>query len=360
MIGGAVTVASQGIVGSMIGPAPEDLLFVARGYASEVVGCDLEQVTAVSRFEDGNRHAVFRVSYGQPGETAKDVVVRLSVSGDATERASAEREASVLEIVGGLAGPMLYDFRETSRWLDAPAMCMQFVPGRPRELATLGPAEIFRLGSVMARVHGRPTTELGGGFATAGSVLSYAASRLHSIMSGLEWVRDPLPAPMQARLKTVAESLQRSFETRHDTPSFTTGEPLALLHGDPAGGNILWNGSDPVLIDWEYARLGDPADEIAYLFEQSGLGPTQREGFWDGYRQSTSASHDLAGVGQRVAWWEPVTLLGSTLWWVERWIRRTDAEASGRLDAAVQRDQDYYFDQVMRRIRRFDALGRYD
>lgn len=81
-------------------------------------------------------------------------------------------------------------------------------------------------------------------------------------------------------------------------------EALVLHHGDLGPGNILWPG--PVLIDWEYTRLGDAADEIAYVFDQNGLTPLQRDAFWRGYRPTES-------VPGRVPWWEPVTLLGSAL-----------------------------------------------
>lgn len=127
-----------------------------------------------------------------------------------------------------------------------------------------------------------------------------------------------------------------------------------LLHGDPAGENILW-APDPVLIDWEYARLGDPADEIAYLFDQNGLTAQQREAFWRGYRDGSRVPR-LSDVADRASWWEPATLLGSTLWWVERWVRRSDAEAAGVVDPAVSRDRDYYFDRLIRRLDRLDGL----
>ncbi len=111
-----------------------------------------------------------------------------------------------------------------------------------------------------------------------------------------------------------------------------------------------------MLIDWEYARLGDPADEIAYLFDQNGLSPGRREAFWRGYRQGASTEAPLGQVTARVDWWEPVTLLGSALWWVERWVRRAAADASGRIDPDVQRGPGYYADHVIRRLERLEKL----
>lgn len=307
----------------------------------------------MSRFEDGNRHEVYKVSFLDVDDAAEDLVVRVSLGDDPAERAQAEREARVLEKVGGLAAPRLRDFRLTSPWFAMPVLSMWFVPGRQLELSSATAAEIERLGAVVAWIHGQPVDDLAEWLSETGTIASYAEGRLQSILSGLAWVRDPLPAPLRARLRGAADSLDRSWEARRDAESFTTGETLALLHGDIALGNILWD-PDPVLIDWEYSRLGDPSDEIAYLCDQNGLTAPQREAFWRGYRARASSEVRLAHVIERVSWWEPLTLLGSALRWVERWVRRTEVDAAGTVDPAVPREPGYYFDQVVRRLDRLD------
>lgn len=333
-----------------------DILAAVRGYASYAVDCPPDRITAVSRFEDGNRHAVYKVSYLNATGAAKHVVVRVSYAGDSSAHAQAEQEATVLKQVGGVAAPLLYDFSPTSQCFETPAMCMGFIPGVQRELSSVSPADLMRLGSVVAWVHGRPVDDVATGLTTASDIASYAEARLQSIMFQLCWVRDPLPAPVQARVMAAADLLVRSLESRRDAESFRTPEPLTLLHGDIAPGNILW-GPDPVLIDWEYARLGDPADEIAYMFDQNGLTVLQREAFWRGYRESISSQSQPAQVAERVTWWEPLTLLGSALWWVERWVRRIEADAAVKIDPEVPREQDYYCDHVTRRLDRLDKLS---
>ena len=331
------------------------LLTSLQGYVSAAVGCPPDRITAATRFEDGNRHAVYKVSYLDPAGAAEDVVVRISYGGGPADCAQAEREARVLEKAGGVAAPMLYDFHCASPWFETPSMCMQFVAGEVRELSSAPPAEIERLGSVMAWVHGLPVEDLVDLTSNPSNLVSYAARRLQSIISTLAWVCDPLPAEVQARLRGAANSVQRSWERASNDQSFRTGTALELLHGDPGPGNILW-GPGPVLIDWEYARLGDPADEIAYLFDQNDLSPGQREAFWLGYRQGSSTQAPLGHVAARVAWWEPVALLGSALWWVERWVRRAAADASGSDDPDVQRGPGYYADHVIRRLDRLERL----
>jgi aminoglycoside phosphotransferase (APT) family kinase protein len=335
---------------------PEGSLLTAlRGYVAASVGCPPGRITAVSRFQDGNRHAVYKVSYLGPTDATEDLVVRVSYGGGPDDRAQAEQEARVLKKAGGIAAPLLYDFRSSSPWFDTPSMCMQFVAGRQTELSSATATEIGRLGSVVAWVHGLPADDLVDRQSEPADLTSYAEERLRSIIATAVWVRDPLPAPVQVGLRTAADSVRRSWDRARDAPSFGTGGALALLHGDIGPGNILWS-PDPVLIDWEYARLGDPADEIAYLFDQNGLTPYQREAFWHGYQESVSSQPPLAHVIERVDWWEPVTLLGSTLWWAERWVRRANADADDEVDHDVPRDPGYYSDHVIRRLNRLDRL----
>jgi aminoglycoside phosphotransferase (APT) family kinase protein len=339
----------------MTGIAEGSPLAAVRGYAAEVVGRASDQITAVSRFEHGNRHAVYKVSYRDGAETTQHVVVRVCFCGDPADCAQAEREALVLETVGGLAAPPLYDCRCASGWFETPAMCMQFVAGPQHDLGAASPAAIERLGSVVAWVHEQPTDTLVGPLAAPGDITSYAEHRLQSVLSGREWLRDPLPADIQARLNETADALQRRWATWRDAESFNTSEPLAPLHGDIVTDNVLW-GPDPVLIDWEYTRLGDPADEIAYLFDQNGLSTPQKQAFWRGYRDSLGSEQRLAHVSERVGWWAPLTLLGSSLWWVERWVRRTEADTAGTADPEVHREPSYYFDHMTGRLDRLEHL----
>jgi hypothetical protein len=110
------------------------------------------------------------------------------------------------------------------------------------------------------------------------------------------------------------------------------------------------------LTDSEYARLGDPTDEIAYLLDQNDLSPEQREAFWRGYRKGVSTQEPLDHLTDRVDWWEPVTLLGSALWWVERWVQRAAADTDGTVDPDVERASGYYADHVICRLDRLERI----
>jgi len=323
-----------------------------RGYACAAVGgCAAERITAVSRFASGERHAVFKVSYVDPVAGPNDLVVRVSLRDDGVERAQAAREAFVLDKVQGVAAPGLHDFRAESPWFDAPAMCMQFVPGQPRELTAVDPEDVERLGSVVGSVHALPTDDLVALFPGTEPGAAYRDASVAQIAGYMPSVRDPLPVPTQRRFELAVRRINDRVVATRGSGKLRGDRELVLLHGDVVAGNIIWSPT-PVLIDWEYARLDDPADEIAYIFSQNGLSTAQRNAFWRGYHRTTDARS--SAIEERVAWWEPVTLLGSALWWVERWSRRVDADTAGEIDPTAPRASSYYLDQALARLDRLD------
>jgi aminoglycoside phosphotransferase (APT) family kinase protein len=90
---------------------------------------------------------------------------------------------------------------------------------------------------------------------------------------------------------------------------------FALLHGDLSPGNILWqpNADDVRLIDWEFSRDGDPAEDLAYLIAEGKLTPETFSDVAEGY---------IAGGGEpwalaRVPAWLPLVALDAELWWAD-------------------------------------------
>jgi aminoglycoside phosphotransferase (APT) family kinase protein len=315
-----------------------------------------DQVERVARFAGGNRHAVYRVSYRSDRGERGDAVVRVARSADARECAQGQREAAVLAVVGGVVAPLLFDFRCSSKWFDTPAMCIDFADGREHDIADASADEMVQLGTLVAWLHDRPTAALADALGGRTSLRAYAAERWDTIHATLEWAREPLPRSLQSQLAAAAQRLATTFEAAQTSEAFDARhDSVVLMHGDLGPGNVMW-AERPVLIDWEYTRLGDRADEIAYLFDQNGLGEMQREAFWAGYRGGAHPDVPIEAATERVAWWEPVSLLGSTLWWVERWVRRTESNERGRIDPELQRDAGYYLEQVIRRLGRLEAL----
>src|SRR5262249_3579775 len=68
---------------------------------------------------------------------------------------------------------------------------------------------------------------------------------------------------------------------------------LVLVHGDPQPSNILVEGGGGhVVVDWEFARIGDPREDLGYYLSYSqAVGPSlyapDPESFLARYREQT-------------------------------------------------------------------------
>ncbi len=72
--------------------------------------------------------------------------------------------------------------------------------------------------------------------------------------------------------------------------------PLTVVHGDFQPGNILVaEGREPVVIDWEFTRIGDPREDVGYYSGSplpNSLYTADPEAFLSRYRELTGFSED--------------------------------------------------------------------
>jgi aminoglycoside phosphotransferase (APT) family kinase protein len=325
-------------------------------YVCEVArDCALDAIISVVRFGGGDRHAVFKVTYAARPDGTDDLVVRVSALSDAAEREQVAREAAVLGALEGSAAPLLLDVCCDGRWFDAPVMCTEFIQGDHRELASATGSELEALGEVVGSVHARPVSDLAGYLGGPQTATGYLDQWGELISGYLPKLRQPLPQQVGSGLDRALSSVTRILGGPLREASPDAGEGLVLLHGDITPGNVLW-ADRPVLIDWEYARLGDPADDVAYIFGQHGLRAGQRHAFWSGYRRWVQQPA-LDRIAGRVRLWEPIILLGSALWWLERWSARVGADDAGGADPSVSKPQSYYLEQAAGRFARFETVA---
>jgi len=327
-----------------------------RGYAGEVVGAGrLAAITSVAAFGGGDRHRVFKVTYADNAGDVAAVVVRVSTRSDAAEREQVDREAAVLSALAGQAAPRLLDVSRDGRWFSAPVMCTEFIDGDHREIAAASAPDLEALGAVVGSVHARPADGLAGLPLGPGAPADHLDQWAGLIDGYQPRIRRPLPPEVESDVGRAVPEAHRLLAGPLRDAWSAAGERPVLLHGDVASGNVLW-AQRPVLIDWEYARLGDPADDVAYIFGQHGLSARQREGFWAGYRCSMR-SPAVDRIAARARLWEPVILVGSALWWLGRWSDRVAADDAGRADPAAPKPQRYYLEQAVRRLKRLTAMA---
>jgi aminoglycoside phosphotransferase (APT) family kinase protein len=154
---------------------------------------------------------------------------------------------------------------------------------------------------------------------------------------GLWWWRAParsLAAYREGRVRDAEAALagtpDAGLPRRLAAGPAPPGDGFALLHGDLVAANVLWPpGGGPVLIDWEFHRMGDPAEDLAYLAELNGLP--------DAVLAAVLEGHGTPGLGGRVEGWRGLAAADAGAWYLAQGMgdeaRRMLARARGRAAA---------------------------
>lgn len=189
------------------------------------------------------------------------------------------------------------------------------VPGGPRDLATIAPLEARRLGAVLREVHDTRGAGIGGLWwwgTPARDLAGYREGR----------VRDAEAA--------LAGTPDAGLPRRLSPPPPAPGGRFAFLHGDLVAANVLWPPrGGPVLIDWEFHRMGDPAEDLAYLAELGGLPSAVLAVVLEGYGEP--------GAAARVEAWRGLVAADAGAWYLAQGMHaeaeRMLARARGRRPA---------------------------
>lgn len=91
------------------------------------------------------------------------------------------------------------------------------------------------------------------------------------------------------------------------------GYTFCQLHGDLGPGNIIWGNAGVTLIDWEFTRAGDPAEDLAYLLVEQTVHPAHQQALFDGYLAAGGSSEALS----RHTAYLPAICFDSALWWAD-------------------------------------------
>ena len=187
-------------------------------------------------------------------------------------------EFQILERVGertGIPVPKAYFLDEHGAALERPAMVMErargsadltplFAPGNEDEAEAIGTEFCERLAELHAT--SLDTLDPEGAFRDARDVgidasswESYMTSSIEFFMESYQQIAfDPLP---------VFYDMYASLPNKLPTPV-----PLAMCHGDYQPSNFLYeDGRITGIIDWEAAHVGDPREDIGWLWQLSAI-----------------------------------------------------------------------------------------
>jgi aminoglycoside phosphotransferase (APT) family kinase protein len=170
----------------------------------------------------------------------------------------------------------------------------ELLDGTERVLATMRRSDAHELGSTVRRLHERRRGATGGRPewpTRARSLASYRRLRASDTLAAAGPDRRLAERVVAALPPLKAASVRR---------------PFRLLHGDLVAANIIWSPA-PRLVDFEFWRMGDPAEDLAYLIELNALPPALVAAILDGYANGR--------VAERVDSWRALCALDAGLWY---------------------------------------------
>lgn len=191
------------------------------------------------------------------------------------------------------------------------------LPGAPRPPGDLGPADGRRLGALLAELHARERSAEGGLWWWDAPERTLAGYHAHRVADA-----------EAAAAGTPAAGLAAAAPAPPAAPG-GTDRPFRMLHGDLVATNIVWGPEGPALVDWEFWRMGDPAEDLAYLAAVNDLAPPVAAAVAEGYGDPA--------VAARAAAWEPVVAADAAAWYLAAGMRRAAARAVARARRAAGR-----------------------
>lgn len=216
-----------------------------------------------------------------------------------TERA---REFIVLKALAdtGIPAPKVYWIDEQGRWLGAPSVVMERMPGHCDYMVLNGAGTLEERMAMarafielMAKLHALDWRARG--LADSLGLPDGAPSR-HELR---HWEAEYRKAQLEPHpeLDYVLAWLQRKAPD---------AEAIVLVHGDFKPGNALIDGGRiTAKLDWETAHLGDPLEDLGWVTNPVRKREHQIPGHWE-RREIAAAYRELTGLSVRDAdllWW---------------------------------------------------------
>ncbi|MEO8633252.1 MAG: phosphotransferase [Chloroflexota bacterium] len=252
----------------------------------------------------------------------REVVVRVYQEWETDAVAAARAEYAVLSAVAAVidAAPRPIHADPTGALIGAPLIVMSLLPGAPLP-PTGHDSWATQLATALAAVHSTPLDRLPQAFPREGT----PTERLSRMIERGADVRDPLWDTAVRALTPLAERVRPN--------------PPTLIHGDFWFGNTLWErGRITGIVDWDGARIADPAHDLAIARNDLALlaGARGPEIFLDAYER-------IRGPVQELAFWDLYSCLAPIRWlphWVEGYtelgLDLPLVEARARLESWVE------------------------
>jgi aminoglycoside phosphotransferase (APT) family kinase protein len=265
--------------------------------------------------------ATYRVTFGR-GAARNSVVVRIYREYEHDSAKAVRSDVAALTAVSSVTDlapkPILADL--SGEIVGDPLIVMSYFPGAPLPPGPDAAGWVRQMADGLIAVHATPLERLPADFRRGES----PAERVARIVGSPPETSDALWDAVKPVVQRAADGVIANTAT--------------LIHGDYWFGNTIWmDGRLTGIIDWDGARIADPALDVAIARNDIVVfsGPPMADLFLERYER---ARGPLAGL----VFWDLVACLGPIKWlshWVEGYqelgVDLPLAEARGRLESWV-------------------------
>ena len=157
-------------------------------------------------------------------------------------------------------------------------LLMDYFPGQPLHDVNLTEGRLHLLGGLFSRLHQIPVCEYE--YDVVGRKIDYLWSRFLK-----------MPQTLRSKLIQVKSSVDEARQLLQ-----STAPDPCFCHNDLRGPNILVDGDEMLLIDWEYSGLGDPDVDVASFAHYMGLSDEQISTLSAGYGGNRSERLRIARI----------------------------------------------------------------
>lgn len=201
---------------------------------------------------------------------SESFVLRLADTTSAALGIDRERELAALRAMAALGVGAEVVFADVG----AGILVTRLLPGRPLEKSDLHVASVLeRLAKLIRRVHDSPS--FGGRFSPFAVVRDYER---------------------QARARGVEVDAAAAFATMAVIERCLAETEPRPCHNDLLAANVVIDGDDLHIIDWEYAAMGNPLFDLANFATNLELDERETERFFSAYLGRESSQRERAGL----------------------------------------------------------------
>ncbi|HEX6461656.1 MAG TPA: aminoglycoside phosphotransferase family protein [Candidatus Saccharimonadales bacterium] len=269
----------------------EKIKAYVRSLPPTVFGLGAYKMLRCTKLEGGLHHLNFKLTISDGAHTRK-VVLRLPATSH-NQHSLMDEAWYLAKLSPGIAPGVVY---HTATSPLGAVLITKFMAGRHMPFDKFTKAHIITLAEQLARVHSIKNSQYSSGGAarphTTGTYRNYA----------LLTIREGNDKPYH-RAKKIAHddktvSLARELLGQQLTSSDASWNQteFSLCHGDLNIYNLLWAKNHLCLIDWDDARFGDPADDVAYIFAVNHASEAWRDTFLDAYLRVSGRNDILARI----------------------------------------------------------------